>query len=59
MSSFDNVRQQVQVMSEEDLERLARIIQERLEDLGQEVVFTSESDIDISFMGSLRRVVGL
>jgi len=59
MSSFDNVRQQVQVMSEEDLERLARIIQERLEDLGQEVVFTSEADIDISFMGSLRRVVGL
>ena len=59
MSNFDNVRQQVQVMGEEDLERLARILQERLEDLGQEVVFASEADIDISFMGSLRRVVGL
>ena len=59
MSNFDNVRQQVQVMGEEDLERLARILQERLEDLGQEVAFTSDADIDISFMGSLRRVVGL
>ena len=59
MSSFDNVRQQVQVMSEADLERLARIVQERLEDLGQEVSFTSDVDIDISFMGTLRRVVGL